>query len=334
MSFFSRLWRLLRANANDLVSRAEDPAKILDQALMDMQADLVKLRQAVATSVASQKRVERQASQARSQADQWYGRAQLALQGGDEELAREALARRKTHMDTAQTLGQQLESQAGQVETLKRSLLKLEGKIAQAKTRKDTLKARAQAAQAQKQLEGAVSGMSTDSSMAAFERMEEKVESLEAETAAVTELAGENLEARFEAMEGSDVDQDLAALKASMAPAPALPLLPDNRKATPRQAQLDDELAAQGRSAQAKTRKDTLKARVQAAQAQKQLEGAVSGMSTYSSMTAFERMEEKVESLEAETAVVPELAGENLEARFEAGDELAALRRSMDLPPN
>ena len=334
MSFFSRLWRLLRANANDLVSRAEDPAKILDQALMDMQADLVKLRQAVATSVASQKRVERQASQARSQADQWYGRAQLALQGGDEELAREALARRKTHMDTAQTLGQQLESQAGQVETLKRNLLKLEGKIAQAKTRKDTLKARVQAAQAQKQLEGAVSGMSTDSSMAAFERMEEKVESLEAETAAVAELAGENLEARFEAMEGSDVDQDLAALKASMAPAPALPLLPDNRKATPRQAQLDDELAAQGKIAQAKTRKDTLKARVQAAQAQKQLEGAVSGMSTDSSMTAFERMEEKVESLEAETAVVPELAGENLEARFEAGDELAALRRSMDLPPN
>ncbi|MXW41690.1 MAG: PspA/IM30 family protein [Synechococcus sp. SB0662_bin_14] len=249
MSFFSRLWRLMRANANDLVSRAEDPAKILDQALMDMQADLVKLRQAVATAVASQKRIERQANQARVQADQWYGRAQLALQGGDEDLAREALARRKTHMDTAQTLGQQLESRAGQVETLKRSLLKLEGKIAQAKTRKDTLKARAQAAQAQRQLEGAVSGINTDSSMAAFERMEEKVESLEAETAAVADLAGDNLEARFEAMEGSDVDQDLAALKASMAPAPALPLLPDNRKATPQQPQLvDEELAALRRS--------------------------------------------------------------------------------------
>ena len=248
MSFFSRLWRLMRANANDLVSRAEDPAKILDQALMDMQADLVKLRQAVAAAVASQKRIERQANQSRAQAEHWYGRAQLALQGGDENLAREALARRKTHTDTAQVLGQQLESQAGQVETLKRNLLKLEGKIAQAKTRKDTLKARVQAAQAQKQLEGAVSSISTDSSMAAFERMEEKVESLEAETAAVAELAGENLESRFEALEGSDVDQDLAALKASMAPAPALPLLPDTKEATPQQAQMEDELAALRRS--------------------------------------------------------------------------------------
>ena len=249
MSFFSRLWRLLRANANDLVSRAEDPAKILDQALMDMQADLVKLRQAVATSVAAQKRMERQASQASEQAEHWYGRAQLALQGGDEDLARQALARRKTYGDSAQALSQQLESQAGQVESLKRSLLKLEGKIAQAKTRKGTLTARAQAAQAQKQLEGTVSGMNTDSAMAAFERMEEKVESLEAESAAVGELAGDNLEARFAAMEGSDVDDDLAALKASMAPVPNLPLLPNSKKAAPpQQAQLDDDLAALRRS--------------------------------------------------------------------------------------
>ncbi len=247
MSFFSRLWRIVRANANDLVSRAEDPAKILDQALMDMQGDLVKLRQATATAVATQKRMERQASQARAQADHWYGRAQLALQGGDEDLAREALARRKTYGDTAQALTQQLESQAGQVESLKHSLLKLEGKIAQAKTKKGTLTARAQAAQAQKQLEGAVSGINTDSAMAAFERMEEKVESLEAESAAVEELAGDKLEARFAAMEGSDVEDELAALKSSMAPAPTLPILPDAKK-TPQQAQVDEELAALRRS--------------------------------------------------------------------------------------
>lgn len=244
----------MRANANDLVSRAEDPAKILDQSMMDMQAELVKLRQAVATSVASQKRIERRASQSTAQAEHWYGRAQLALKGGNEDLARQALSQRKTHEETAQALTSQLQSQAGQVEALKRSLLKLEGKISQAKTRKDTLKARAQAAQAQKQLEGAVSGISTDSAMAAFDRMEEKVESLEGETAAIRELAGENLEARFEALEGTDVDEELAALKASMAPpAPALPLLPlpETKKGAPPQqvqVQVEDDLAALRRS--------------------------------------------------------------------------------------
>ncbi|MFN7632322.1 MAG: PspA/IM30 family protein, partial [Cyanobacteriota bacterium] len=87
MGFFDRLSRLLRANLNDLVSKAEDPAKILDQSLADMQADLVKLRQAVATAIASQRRLQNQAEQAESQAKAWYQRAEVALQKGEESLA-------------------------------------------------------------------------------------------------------------------------------------------------------------------------------------------------------------------------------------------------------
>jgi phage shock protein A len=96
MGFFDRLSRLLRANLNDLVSKAEDPALILDQSVADMQADLIKLRQAVATAIASQKRIQNQAEQAESQAKTWYERAELALKKSEEDLAREALARRKT----------------------------------------------------------------------------------------------------------------------------------------------------------------------------------------------------------------------------------------------
>ena len=148
MGFFDRLSRLLRANLNDLVSKAEDPAKILDQSLADMQSDLVKLRQAVATAIASQRRLQNQAEQADTQAKAWYQRAEVALQKGEEALAREALARRKTYQDTATALNNQINGQAGQVETLKKSLTALEAKIAEAKTKKDILKARAQADQA------------------------------------------------------------------------------------------------------------------------------------------------------------------------------------------
>lgn len=231
MGFFERLSRLFRANLNDMVSRAEDPAKILDQSVMDMQSDLVKLRTAVATAVASQKRIQRQASQAEDQAKHWYGRAQQALQGGDEGLAREALSRRKTCQETALALSNQLQSQTGQVQTLKQSLMKLEGKIAEAKTKKDMLKARAQAAKAQQQLQSAVGGISTDSASAAFERMEEKVDGLEAASAASAELAGSDLESRIEALQGdSVVDSELAALKAEMGAEPLA--LPDTRDAS------------------------------------------------------------------------------------------------------
>jgi len=213
MGFFDRLSRLLRANLNDLVSKAEDPAKILDQSVADMQSDLVKLRQAVATAIASQKRLQNQAEQAESQAKTWYDRAELALKKGEEELARESLSRRKTYQDTAAALNSQISSQAGQVETLKRSLTALEGKIAEAKTKKDMLKARAQAAEAQEQLQSAVGNLSTNSSMAAFDQMEEKVLGMEARSQAAAELAGADLESQFASLEGSNVDEELEALK-------------------------------------------------------------------------------------------------------------------------
>jgi len=218
MGFFDRLSRLVRANANAAVGAMEDPAKILDQSVADMQADLVKLRQAVATAIASQKRIQNQAEQAETQAQTWYERAELALKKGEEDLAREALGRRKTCQDTATALNTQLQSQAGQVEQLKKSLVQLESKIAEAKTKKDMLKARAQAAQAQEQLQSAVGNLGTNSAMAAFERMEEKVQSLEARSQAAAELAGADLESQFAALEGApEVDDELAALKGKLA---------------------------------------------------------------------------------------------------------------------
>ena len=208
MPFISRLSRVVRANANALVSSTEDPAKILDQALMDMQGDLVKFRQAVARAVASQKNIETQLRQARDQAAQWNDRACAVLREGNEDLAREALARCRPYEETAQILSRQLESQAVQAEDLKRNLLTLEGKFAQAQAKRSTLKARIQSVQAQKNLErSGVSGISTaDSAMDAFERMEEKVEVMEAGTAAAARpfpaLSGDwesvDLEARFQ----------------------------------------------------------------------------------------------------------------------------------------
>ncbi len=214
MGFFDRLSRLLRANLNDLVSKAEDPVKILDQSVADMQADLVKLRQAVAMAIASQKRLVNQAKQADGQVETWYERAELALQKGEEGLAKEALIRRKSFQESSNALMTQLKAQEGQVEVLKRSLIALEGKIAEAKTKKDMLKARAQAAQAQQKLQSAVGSMGTNSAMAAFERMEDKVQSLEATSQAAAELAGADLESQFAALEGGDdVDDELNALR-------------------------------------------------------------------------------------------------------------------------
>lgn len=217
MGLFDRISRVIRANMNDLVNKAEDPEKILDQAIIDMQEDLVQLRQAVASTIATQKRTEQQYNQAQSQVNTWQQRAQLALQKGDENLAREALVRKKTHGETATTLGEQLQQQSTQVETLKRNLIALESKISEAKTKKNMLKARAQAAKANEQLQNTIGSLGTSSAMGAFERMEEKVLMMEARSQSAAELAGADLEQQFAMLEGgSNVDDELAAMKAQL----------------------------------------------------------------------------------------------------------------------
>jgi phage shock protein A len=217
MGLLDRLSRLVRANLNAFVSDAEDPIKILDQSVADMQEDLVKLRQAVAIAIASQKRLENQANQAREQIQNWLSRAELAVKKGEEDLAREALSRKKTFQETFESLTNQFQSQNGQVEKLKKSLLLLERKIAEARTKKDMLKARAQAAKAQQKIQSAVGDLGGKSAMAAFERMEDKVEALEASGQAALELAGEDLESKFAALEGGDdIEKELETLRSQL----------------------------------------------------------------------------------------------------------------------
>jgi phage shock protein A len=217
MGLFDRLSRVVRANINDMVSKAEDPDKVLEQAVIDMQEQLVQLRQAVARTIAEQKRTQQQYLNNQSEADKWQQRAQLALSKGDETLAREALVRKKNHSETATTLKLQLDQQTEQVEMLKRNLIALEGKISEAKTKKNMLKARAKAAEANKQLQSTLTNIGTSGAMAAFERMEEKVLALEAESKGIEEISGTGLEQQFAALESSrGVDDELAAMKAQM----------------------------------------------------------------------------------------------------------------------
>lgn len=217
MGLFDRIRRVVSANLNDLVNKAEDPEKMLEQAILEMQEDLVQLRQGVAQAIAAQKRTEKQYNDAQNEINKWQRNAGLALQKGDENLARQALERKKTFTDTGSALKSSLDQQTVQVETLKRNLIQLESKISEAKTKKEMLKARITAAKAQEQLQGMVRGMNTSGAMAAFERMEDKVLMQEARAQSAAELTGTNLESQFAKLEGSsDVDDELAAMKAQM----------------------------------------------------------------------------------------------------------------------
>ncbi|MGE5656024.1 MAG: PspA/IM30 family protein [Actinomycetota bacterium] len=217
MGLFDRIWRVIRANLNSLINSAEDPEKILEQSVMDMQEDLIQIRQAVAQAIATQKRSERQCAQAESTASEWHQRAQLALQKGEENLAREALTRRKSYQETATAMRTQLEQQSTIVAKLKENMRALESKIAEAKAKKDMYIARARSAKASEKLNELIGNLNTGSALSAFERMEEKVLQLEARSEAIAELGTSDLEKQFLSLEsGSDVETELASMKAQL----------------------------------------------------------------------------------------------------------------------
>lgn len=228
-NLFARITRVFKSYANQIVSAAEDPEKILDQVVTEMQEDLIKMRQASAQVMASQKQMEAKYKQAQSTSDDWLKRAELAVSKGEDDLAREALKRRKAYQDQAEGMRVQLEAQQKAVDQLIGNTRVLEGKLAEARSKKDTLKARAASAKTSKQVQEMMGSLNTSNAVVAFDKMEEKVIAMEAESEAVGMLvAGDGLEGKFAALESGTVEDELAALKQGVlagakAPAAALP---------------------------------------------------------------------------------------------------------------
>ncbi|XP_076932699.1 membrane-associated protein VIPP1, chloroplastic [Bidens hawaiensis] len=213
MNLFDRFARVVKSYANALISTFEDPEKILEQAVTEMNDDLVKMRQATAQVLASQKRLENKYKTAEQASEDWYKRAQLALSKGEEDLAREALKRRKSYADNAASLKAQLEQQKGVVDNLVNNTRLLESKIQEAKSKKDTLKARAQSAKTATKVSEMLGNVNTSSALSAFEKMEEKVMTMESQAEALNQLTTDDLDGKFALLEGSSVDDDLANLK-------------------------------------------------------------------------------------------------------------------------
>jgi phage shock protein A len=234
MGIFSRLGTLIKSNLNDLISKAEDPQKMLNQIVLEMQNQLVEAKKQVAVSIADEKRLKKQWDDHVELSKEWERKAILAVRAGDDNLAKQALAR-KAEEDNMQTEFQkQWQLQKDAVEKLKDQLRTLNDKIEEAKRKKNILIARQKRAEAQKAIQDTMRGLSDNSAFDTFDRMSQKVDQIEAESEASAELGGEltgdTLSAKFKQLEtGGGSDLALAELKAKIGLGPA----PETRAALP-----------------------------------------------------------------------------------------------------
>jgi len=224
MSIFSKFSTMIKSNINDLISRAENPEKMLNQIILDMRDQLAKAKREVAAAIADERKLKGQLQGEVKQTRDWEHRAMLAVKEGRDDLAKQALIRQQEHADRAAVLEGTWQAQAQETEKLKGSLRQLNDKIEEAKRKRNLLIAKQKRAQAQKRIHETMSGLSDTSAFEAFNRMAEKIEEEERRSLAqaeVTEaLAGDTLETEFLRLESgsgdADVDNRLAALKAEM----------------------------------------------------------------------------------------------------------------------
>ncbi len=218
MGIFSRLGSLIKSNINDLISRAEDPEKMLNQVLLDMKNSLVESKKQVAVAIADEKRLQKQFEGETEKVKDWERKAMLAVRASDDNLAKEALVRKQEHETLATQYQQQWVGQKAAVDKLKEALRMLNSKIEEASRKRNILIARKKRAEAQKTIANTMSGLSDTSAFDTFDRMAAKIDQLEAEAEAGAELSGEitgdSLEAKFQKLEsGGSVQADTALLE-------------------------------------------------------------------------------------------------------------------------
>lgn len=213
MGVFDRISRMIRSNISELLDKVEDPEKVLQQIVTDMQQDLREAKLQVAAAIRDHKKLETQYNETLATAERHEKHAISAVEAGNDNLAKEALKRKKIAEQLARSYKEQLDEQAASVQNLRTSLAALQAKIEEARRRKDLLIARQKRAEAQRIISRTMGGMSESSALTALEKMEGRAETAEA----LAEVEADDLESRFAELENDDVNDELAKLKARVA---------------------------------------------------------------------------------------------------------------------
>lgn len=219
MAIFSRIADILKANINDLIDRAENPEKMVKQIIIDMEEQLTQATQALGQAMASEKQAQRQLENAKKSSQEWEQKAKMALQAGNQDLARRALESKVNIDKNVAQFQESFDQIHVQVAQMRDNVQVLRSKLDEARTRQNMLIARSRMADAQKGIATSLSGANSSSAFSKLEKMERKIEGKEAEAAAFSQLAGEStaMEDEFADLEkNAAVDAELQRLMNEM----------------------------------------------------------------------------------------------------------------------
>ena len=217
MSILQRFSDIMRSNVNALLDKCEDPAKMVDQTLLDLRRNLADVKKETASVMAVEKNARRLVDECRGKIQKYESAAKNALRAGCEEDARTLLSKKQEFEGQLPDLEANLQAAAKNADQLKQMHDKLVQDIESLEGRKAAVKAKVSTAKAQQTVNKAMAGMNSAASVSAFERMEAKANRMLDEAAAEAELnddtgSTEDLAKKY-ASASASVDDELARMK-------------------------------------------------------------------------------------------------------------------------
>jgi phage shock protein A len=214
MSIFSRVRDLMSANINAMLDSAEDPEKMADEYMRQLNNELYEAKTNVASAMADATRLNTKETQYTVETEQWATKAEAALRANNEELAKAALARKVQASKLAAQYKEQSDAQDQQVEALQQALVQLETRIAETRAKKELIVAKKNRAQTQEAIQRAARGIGSNNALDKLDQLEERVDDRLAKANAMAKLEGDTLENKFKNLErDTEVDSELAELK-------------------------------------------------------------------------------------------------------------------------
>lgn len=219
MGIFSRTRDIIAANFNDMLDKADDPAKMIRMIILEMEETLVEVRASAARTIADQKEMHRHCVKLdRLQAD-WAEKAQLALSKDREDLARAALVEKKKAADMADQLKAEIAVLDDALRAYEDDIAKLQHRLREARSRQTAIAARLESAENRVKLRTLLSTERTDEALARFDQLERRVDYAEgrADALRIAEGSTPSLADEIAALEGSDaIDDELEAMKKAL----------------------------------------------------------------------------------------------------------------------
>ena len=216
MGIFTRFKDIVASNINSMLDNAEDPEKLIKLMIREMEDTLIEIKSSCANTIAGQKKARRFLDEIEEKEDFWNQKAELAVQKGKDNLARQALQEKRRYTQRAETLQAEVTELGVMIEQYREDIQELENKLKSAREKQRMLVQRHLRATRKKRVREEIRRADSAEVMQKFEELEQQIERMEAEADLVDYGRASTLEDQLDALEADDeIEAELNELKSS-----------------------------------------------------------------------------------------------------------------------